>query len=71
MGGQRNSILPSVVSIGSLSLIRLPTLVLQKSGMYQSREIVPCCWTNSLMASSLVLCRSTVGFMAGFGVSCN
>ena len=63
-GGQLNSILPSVVSIGSLSLIRSHILVLQKSGTYQSREIMPCCQTNSLMASSLVLCRSMVGFMA-------
>ena len=70
-GGQLNSIPPSVVSIWSLSLIRSPTLVLQKSGTYQSKEIMPRCQTNSLMASSLVLCRSTVGFMAGFGASCN
>ena len=53
-GGQLNSILPSVVSIGSLSFIRSPTLVLRKSGTYQSRAMVPCCRTNSLMASSLV-----------------
>ena len=70
-GGQLNNILPSVVSSGSLSFIRLPTLVLQKSGTYQSRAIVPCCHTNPLMASSLVLCSSTVGFMAGFGAPCN
>ena len=69
-GGQLNSILPSVVSIGSLSLIRSPTLVLQKSGTYQSRAMVPCCQTNSLMASSLVLCGSTVEFVAGFCASC-
>ena len=45
-GGQLNSILPFVVSIGSLSLIRLPTLVLRKSGTYQSRVMVPCCRTT-------------------------
>ena len=69
-GGQLNSILPSVVSIGSLSFIRSPTLELRKSGTYQSWAMVPCCRTNSLMASSLVLCRSTMGFMARFGASC-
>ena len=57
--GQLNNILPSVVSSGSLSFIRSPTLVLQKSGTYQSRAMVPCFCTNSLMASSLVLCNST------------
>ena len=68
--GQLNSILPLVVSIGSLSVIKSPTRVLQKFGTYQSRAIVPFLLTNSLMASSLALCRSTVGFMAGFGVPC-
>ena len=65
-GGQLNNILPYVDSSGSLSFIRSPTLVLHKSGTYQSRAMVPCCHTNSLMASSLVLCNSTVGFIAGF-----
>ena len=69
-GGQLNNILPSVDLSGSLSFIRLPTLVLHKSGTYQSRAMVPCCHTNSLMASSLVLCNSTVGFIAGFSVPC-
>ena len=69
--GHPNSILPSVVSSGSLSFIRSPTLVLQKSGTYQSRAMVPYFHTNSLMASSLVLCNSTVGFMSGFGAPCN
>ena len=62
--GLLNSILPSMVSSWSLFFIRSPTLVLHRSGMYQSRLMVPCCHTNSLMASSLVLCSSTVGFMA-------
>ena len=70
-GGQLNNILPSGVSSGSLSFIRSPTLVLHKSGAYQSRAMVPCCHTHSLMASSLILCNSTVGFIAGFGVSCS
>ena len=70
-GGQLNSILPCGVSSGSLSFIRSPTLVLHKSGTYQSRAMVPCCHMNSLMASSLVLCNSTVGFIAGFGASCS
>ena len=70
-GGQLNNILPSVDSSGSLSFIRSPTLVLHKSGTYQSRAMVPCCHTNSLMASSLVLCNSTVGFIAGFGMPCS
>ena len=70
-GGQLNSILPSVVSSGSLSFIRSPTLVLHKSGTYHSRAMVPCCHTNSSMVSSLVLCNSTVGFMAGFAVPCS
>ena len=61
--GQLNSILPSVDLSRSLSFIRSPTLVLNKSGTYQSRSMVPCCHTNSLMASSLVLCNSTVGFI--------
>ena len=69
--GHPNSILPSVVSSGSLSFIRSPTLVLQKSGTYQSRAMVPCFHTNSLIVSSLVLCNSTVGFMTGFGAPCN
>ena len=56
-----NSILPSVVPSWSLFSIRSPTLVLQRSGTYQSRLMVPCCHTNSLMVSSLVLCSSTVG----------
>ena len=59
-----NSILPSVVPSWSLFSIKLPTLVLQRSGMYQSRLMVPCCHTNSLMVSSLVLCSSTVGVVA-------
>ena len=63
--GQLNNILPSGVSSRSLSFIRLPTLVLHKSGTYQSRAMVLCCHMNSLMASSLVLCNSTVGFMLG------
>ena len=66
-GGQLNSILPLVVSIGSLSVIRSPTQVLQKFGTYQSRAIVPYLLTNFLMVSSLALCRSTVGFMGGLG----
>ena len=70
-GGQLNNNLPSVVSIGSLSFIRSPTLLLRRSGTYQSRAMMPCCHTNALMASSLVLCRSTVWFMAGFGAPCN
>ena len=41
-GGQLNSILPPVVSIGSLSVIKSPTRVLTKFGTYQSRAIVPC-----------------------------
>ena len=61
--GLLNSILPSVVSSWSLFSIRSPTLVLQRSGTYQSRLMVPCCHTNSLMASSLVLCSSIAGFM--------
>ena len=69
-GGQLNNILPSVDSSGSLSFIRLPTLVLHKSGTCQSRAMVPCCRTNYLMAFSLVLCNSTVGFIAGFGAPC-
>ena len=68
-GGQLNSILPLVVSIGSLSLIRSPTQVSLMFGTYQSRPIVPCLLTNSLMTSSSVLCRFTVEFMAGSGVS--
>ena len=47
-GGQLNNILPSVVSSRSLSFIRSPTLVLQKSGTYQSRAMVPCCHTVAL-----------------------
>ena len=35
-------------------------------GTYQSRPIAPCLLVNSLMTLSSVLCRSTVGFMAGF-----
>ena len=62
--GLLNSILPSVVSSWSLFSIRSPTLVLQRSGTYQSRLMVPCCHTNSLMVSSLVLCSSTVGVVA-------
>ena len=69
--GHPNSILPSVVSSGSLFSIRSPTLVLQKSGTYQSRAMVPCFCTNSLMVSSLVLCSSTVGFMSGLGAPCS
>ena len=59
-----NSILPSVVPSAGLFSIRLPTLVLQRSGTYQSRLMVPCCHTNSFMVSSLVLCNSTVGVVA-------
>ena len=59
-----NSILPSVVPSWSLFSIRSPTLVLQRSGTYQSRLMVLCCRTNSLMVSSLVLCSSTVGVVA-------
>ena len=63
-GGQLNSILPLVVSIGSLSVIKSPTRVLQKFGTYQSRAIVPCFLMNSLMASSLdLLWDSWLGFM--------
>ena len=62
--GLLNSILPSVVPSWSLFSIRLPTLVLQRSGTYQSWLMVPCCHTNSLMVSSLVLCSSTVGVVA-------
>ena len=69
--GQLNSILPSVVSSGSLCSIRSPTLVLEKSGTYQSRAMVPFLHTNSLMASYLVLCSSTGGFVSGFSGPCN
>ena len=62
--GLLNSILPSVVSNWSLFSISSPTLVLQRSGTYQSRLMVPCCHTNSLMVSSLVLCSSIVGVVA-------
>ena len=55
--GLLNSILLSMVSSWSLFFIRSPTLVLQKSGTYQSRLMVPCCRTNSSMVSSFVLCR--------------
>ena len=63
--GLQNSILPSMVLSWSLFFIRSPTLVLQRSGTYQSRVMVPCCHMNSSMASFLVLCSSTVGFIAG------
>ena len=69
--GLLNSILPSMVSSWSLFFIRSPTLVLQRSGTYQSRLMVPCCRTNSSMASSLVLCSFTVGFMAGSAALCS
>ena len=69
--GLLNSILPSMVSSWSLFSIRLPTLVLQRSGTYQSRLMVPCCHTNSLMASSLVLCSSIVGVVAWSIAFCN
>ena len=69
--GLLNSILPSMVSSWSLFFIRLPTLVLQRSCTYQSRLMVPCCHLNSLMASSLVLCSSTVGFIAGSAGLCS
>ena len=59
--GLLNSILPSLVPSWSLFSIRSPTLVLQRSGTYQLRLMVPCCHKNSLMVSSLVLCSSTVG----------
>ena len=62
--GLLNSILPSMVPSWSLFSIRSPTLVLQRSGTYQSRLMVPCYHTNSLMVSSLVLCSSTVGVVA-------
>ena len=62
--GLLNSILPSVVPSWSLFSIRSPTLVLQRSGTYQSRLMVPCCHTNSLMVFSLVLCSSTIGVVA-------
>ena len=65
-----NSILPSVVPSWSLFSIRLPTLVLQRSGTYQSRLMVPCCHMNSLMVSSLVLCSSTAGVVAWSVVFC-
>ena len=48
----------------SLFSIRSPTLVLQRSGTYQSRLMVLCCRTNFLMVSSLVLCSSIVGVVA-------
>ena len=51
-GGQLNKILRSVDSSGSLSFIRSPSLVLQKSGTYQSRAMVPCFRTNSGYAIS-------------------
>ena len=70
-GGQLNNILPSGISSGSLSFIRSPTLVLHKSGTFQSRAMVPCCHMNSLMVSSLVLCKSTVGFIPGSCVPCS
>ena len=69
-GGQLNSILPFVVFIGSLFLIRTPTRVLQKSGTYQSKPIALCLLTNSSITMLSVLCRSTVGFMAGSNVTC-
>ena len=69
--GQLNNIMTSVVSSGSLCSIRSPILVLQKSGTYQSRAMVLFFCMNSLMASSFVLCNSTVGFMSGFGGPCN
>ena len=47
--GLLNSILPSVVPSWSLFSIGSPTLVLQRSGTYQSRLMVPCCRTNSLI----------------------
>ena len=68
--GQLNRILPSVVLSGSLCSIRSPTLVLQKSGTYQSRAMVLFFHMISLMVSSLVLCNSTVGFIPGFGNPC-
>ena len=68
--GLLNSILPSVVPSWSLFSIRSPTLVLQRSGTYQSRLMVPCCQTNSLVVSSLVLCSSIVGVVAWSVVFC-
>ena len=62
--------MPSVVPSWSLFSIRSPTLVLQRSGTYQSRFMVPCCHTNSLMVSSLVLCSSIVGVVAWSIVFC-
>ena len=69
--GLWNSILPSMVLSWSLFFIRSPTLVLQRSGTYQLRAMVPCCHMNSSMASSLVLCSSTVGFIAGSAALCS
>ena len=69
--GLLNSILPSMVSSWSLFSIRSPTPVLQRSGTYQSRLMVWCCHMNSLMASSLVLCSSIVGFVAWSIAFCN
>ena len=65
--GLVNSILPSVVPSWSLFSIRSPTLVLQRSGTYQSRLMVLCCHTNSLM---VVLCSSTIGVVAWSVVFC-
>ena len=65
-----NSILPSVFPSWSLFSIRSPTLVLQRSGTYQSRLMVSCCHRNSLMVSSLVLCSSIVGVVAWSVVFC-
>ena len=68
--GLLNSILPSVVSSWRLFSIRSPTLVLQRSGTYKLRLMVPCFHTNSLMVSSLVLCSSTIGVVAWSIVFC-
>ena len=65
-----NSILPSVVPSWSIFSIGSPTLVLQRSSTYQSRLMVLCCPTNSLMVSSSVLCSSTVGVVAWSVVFC-
>ena len=67
--GQLNTILPSVVSIGSLCSMRSPTLLFEKFGTYQFSAMVPCFRTKSFMDSSLLLYSSTVGFTFSFCVS--
>ena len=46
-----NSILPLMVSIGSLSEIKFPTRVLQKSGTYQSNGMSPDEFLDDLIIS--------------------